>query len=65
MTYAAGLGARLGITGALECKDKDGNVIEVIHINGSIPLERLGLSVEEAQAIISQQEANHGTHHCE
>lgn len=32
------LTAKLVISGSFECKDKDGNVLKVIHLNGSLPL---------------------------
>lgn len=64
MTFSAGVGARIGISGVLECKDKDGNVLQLIEMNGSIPLSDLGLSVEQAQELITQQEASRGSDDC-
>jgi hypothetical protein len=56
-----GIGARLGIAFDLECKDAAGNVLKVIHCKGSFPLSDAGLSVEQAQELINQQEPNNGT----
>ena len=40
MTYEAKpLTARLGIKGTFECRDKDGNVLKSIEIDGSVPIE--------------------------
>lgn len=44
------------MSGTLEYRDKDGNVLKRVPISGSIPLERLGMSVEEAQQIIDTQQ---------
>lgn len=64
MTFEAGLGARLGISGTLECKDKDGKVLSVIELTGSIPLSDLGLTIDQAQDLIdSQPEKPNGTDH--
>lgn len=46
------LSAKLVISGAFECKDKDGNVLKVIHLGGSIPL-----TDEQAKDIL---ESEHG-----
>lgn len=62
MSFSTGMGAKLGINGTFECKDKDGNVLETITLNGAIPLEKLGLTVEEAQQLI--KETNHGSDDC-
>lgn len=60
MTHQTHVGARLGIHGTLECKDKDGNVLRTIVISGSIPLSDSGLTAGEAQEMINQQEADNG-----
>lgn len=58
----ASMGAKLGLSGVLVYHDKDGNVLKTVEMNGAIPLERLGLSVEQAQELIKQQENANGTH---
>jgi hypothetical protein len=60
MTFSAGVGARLGLAGTLEFKDKDGNVLKRVDFTGSVPLADTGLSVYQAQSIINQQEPQHG-----
>lgn len=45
------MGARLGISGVLEFKDKDGNVLERVQMHGSIPLADLDLSDEHKQTL--------------
>ena len=60
MTFQTDLGARLGLSGAFECRDKDGNILKVIAFNGAIPLSRLDMTVEQAQQLVSQQEADNG-----
>jgi hypothetical protein len=54
------LGARLGLSGSLEFKDASGNVLKRVDFVGSVPLAESGLSVEQAQQLITQQGANHG-----
>lgn len=49
-------GAKLGITGTMEYRDKDGNILKTVQVSGNIPLDKLGMSVEEAQQLITQQE---------
>lgn len=61
MTHQAHVGARLGISGTLEFKDKDGNVLKTVQMNGSIPLTDLDLTVDEARELINQQESQNGT----
>lgn len=58
--YSAAIGARIGFSGAFECKDKDGNVLEVIHLSGSMPLESLGLTTDQATELLEQ---SNGTDH--
>lgn len=55
------IGARLGIAFDLEFKDAAGNVLKVVNCKGSLPLSETGLSVEQAQALIEQQEPSNGT----
>ena len=62
MNDTASVGARLGLSFDLECRDAVGNVLKIIHCKGSVPLEDTGMSVEQAQDIIAQQEAQHGNH---
>lgn len=56
------MNARLNLSGTLEWRDKDGNILSTTTISGSVPLEETGLSVEQAQELINQQEASHGNH---
>lgn len=53
----SGVGAKLGLSGALECRDKDGNVLKVIHFNGAIPLADLNMTPDQARELI-EREAN-------
>lgn len=60
----ASVGAKLGISLTLEFKDKDGNVIKRMPMSGSVPLEETGMSVEQAQSFINEQQgASHGSNH--
>ncbi len=61
MSDQAQIGGRLGMSGAFECRDKDGNVIKTITFTGSIPLSQLDMSEEQAQALVDQQEAANGS----
>ena len=54
MSYQTGIGAKLGISGALQCKDRDGNVLKTIAFTGAIPLVRIGISAEQAQQLIEE-----------
>ncbi len=58
-----GVGAKLGMSGELQFKDKDGNVLKTVSFTGAIPLEKLDMSVEQAQQLISEQD--NGPHDCE
>ena len=62
----ASVGAKLGISLTLEFKDKDGNVLKRMPMAGSVPLADAGMSVEQAQSFINEQqkEADHGRDHC-
>ena len=62
MTFTAGVGARLGLSGTLEFKDDAGNVLKRVDFTGSVPLSETGLSVEQAQELITQQGAEDGQH---
>jgi hypothetical protein len=65
MTHQMSMGARLGIKGAFECRDAEGNILNVIEFDGSIPLENVGLTVDEAQSLIESQEVQNGSDHRE
>ena len=54
MSYQTGIGAKLGISGEFQCKDADGNVLKTIAFTGAIPLERIGISAEQAQQLIEE-----------
>jgi hypothetical protein len=60
----AGVGARLGLAGTLEFKDAAGNVLKTVAFTGSLPLADTGLTADQAQALITQQEPKHGTDDC-
>ena len=49
------MGARLGMSFALEFRDAQGNILKTIDCKGSVPLSEAGLTAEQAQAIIDQQ----------
>lgn len=53
---------KLGIRGTLECRNAQGEIIKTIELNGSIPLSTPE-QVEQARALISQQEQSHVTDH--
>lgn len=59
------IGAKLGIAFALDFKDADGNVLKTIQCKASIPLSELGLTPDSAQALIDEQEPQHGDHRTE
>lgn len=63
MPYQTDMGAKLGISGVLEFRDSQGNLLKTVQMTGSIPLSDLGVSAEEAQTIIDSQEPTHGTDH--
>jgi hypothetical protein len=44
-----GVGGRLGISGTLEWRDKDGNILGTTELSGSVPLEQVELIGEEAE----------------
>ena len=60
MSNVTPIGARLGISGVLECKDATGAVIKTIEIKGSLPLSDLGITEQQARQLI---EETHGTDH--
>lgn len=64
MTFKTGMGGKLGISGTLEFRNKAGEVIKTIELNGQIPLSQLGMTPEQAQQLIQQhQEDQHGPDH--
>lgn len=56
MSFKTGMGARLGFSGTLIFKNKQGEVIKTTPFSGAIPLERLGLTQEQAQQLVEQQD---------
>lgn len=58
----AQMGAKLGLSGVLEYRDKDGNLLKTVEISGAIPLSELGMSVDQARDLIQQQEQGNGPH---
>jgi|AntAceMinimDraft_11_1070367.scaffolds.fasta_scaffold249937_2 hypothetical protein len=50
-------GAAFSLSGVLEYRDKDGNIIGTSALAARIPLSDLGISVEEAQQIINERES--------
>lgn len=48
-------GGRLGISGALEFRDVDGNLLKTIQMTGSVPLDELGITQEQAAELVAQQ----------
>lgn len=57
MTWNTGLRAKIGVTGTLVCKNKDGEVIKTIELNGSVPLaDVLGVTEEKAREIVQQHQ---------
>ena len=61
MSSVAAVGARLGLSGTLEFKDAQGNVLKTMDFTGSVPLDEAGLTVEQAQELINTQGADHGS----
>jgi hypothetical protein len=55
MKMQSGIGAKLHMRGRLEYKNKDGQVIKTVEINGSAPLAELGLSEQEAKRLVASQ----------
>lgn len=37
----AGMGGKIGIKASFQCRDKDGNIVKVIHAEGSVPFSRV------------------------
>jgi hypothetical protein len=40
MSEQAGVAGRVAVTGVLEYKDKDGNVIKTVEVSGSLPIQQ-------------------------
>jgi hypothetical protein len=59
--FSTSVGARLGLSGTLEFRDADGNILKSVDFTGSVPLEDSGLTVEQAQSIINEQGTDHGS----
>ena len=60
-----GTGARLGITGAFEYRDAEGRVLKRVEVSGSLPLQSLGLTEQQAAEMVAQQGDANGDHDCE
>jgi hypothetical protein len=39
--WQAGAKGKMGIKGTLEFRDKDGNIVKTVELDGSIPLDRI------------------------
>lgn len=65
MSFATGVGGRLGIAGTFECRDAAGNLLKTIELRGAIPLEDLGLTVDEARQLVESQEKPDGADDCQ
>jgi hypothetical protein len=59
--YKAEIGAKLGISGTLEFRDAQGNVLKTVEMSGAIPLEQLGMTIEQAEQLIKENQ--HGPDH--
>jgi hypothetical protein len=55
-----GVSMKLGLAFTLECRDKDGNILKTIDCKTAIPIEQLGLDVDQAKELIT--EATNGAH---
>ena len=64
MTFETHTAGRVGLSGFLQFRDKNGVVIKEVEINGSVPLPE-GLTAEQAQELINSQEQSNGTDHRE
>jgi hypothetical protein len=63
MTYQAEVKLKVGIKGAFECRNAAGEVIKTIRFEGGeFPIDQLGLTEEQAHALVEQV---NGNHHCE
>lgn len=62
MTYEAKMTAKLGMSGTIECLNARGEVIKTIQFSGGVPLDQLGLSVDQAKKLVEQQEGANGRH---
>lgn len=65
MMTAQPMQASLGLAFDLDFKDVDGNVLKTIQCKANIPLSELGLTPDSAQALIDEQEPQHGDHRTE
>ena len=63
MVNQTDMGAKLGISGVLEFRDAQGNLLKTVQMTGSIPLSDVGLTTEQAQTLIDSQEQSNGTDH--
>lgn len=53
-----GVEAKIAVSAAFEVKDKDGNIMKVIHMTGAVPLSKLGLTEEQAVEMIEKEQEN-------
>lgn len=60
MSFTTGVGARLGLRATFVCKNAAGEVIKTIEAQGAIPLADLGMTEDEARALI-EKESQHGS----
>lgn len=63
MNDQTGVNAKLQMSGVLQYRDAAGAVVKEVPFSGAIPLSQLGMTVEQAQELIQQQEAPHGPDH--
>lgn len=53
--HKAEMTAKLGMRGTIECRNANGEVIKTIEFTGAIPLERLGITEEQARSLVEQR----------
>lgn len=56
------VGVKLGMSGVLEYRDAQGNLLKSVGFSGSIPLSETGLTVEQAKQLIEDQENGSDNH---
>ncbi len=46
--HNAGVKGKLGIKGTLNFRDKDGNIVQTMELNGSVPISQLAEHVDDS-----------------
>jgi hypothetical protein len=57
--YEAKMTAKLGMRGTIECRNARGEVVKTIEFSGSLPIDQVGITEQEARKLVEQSNGSH------